>query len=165
MLNFDAGLVQYAISLVGLHRFPFLGNRSTALFTVIFVDVWQWTPFIILLIYSTMQGIPLEPFEAARIDGASEIQVIRYIILPSLRNAAVLCLLIRGMDAIREYDKIFTMTSGGPGNSTETLSFYIYRTGFILFNLGYAASASYILLIIVTILAQLLLSRLKRAIK
>jgi multiple sugar transport system permease protein len=165
MMNYDVGLVQYFIELVGLKRFPFLANRSTALLTVIFVDAWQWTPFIILLIYSSMQGIPLEPFEAARIDGASELQVIRYIILPSLRNAAILCLLIRGMDAIREYDKIFTMTSGGPGNATETLSFYIYRTGFKLFNLGYAASASYILLIVTTVLAQLLLNRLQKAIR
>jgi multiple sugar transport system permease protein len=165
MMNFDVGLVQYCISLLGLPRFPFLANRSTALLMVIFVDVWQWTPFIILLIYSSMQGIPLEPFEAARIDGASELQVIRYIILPSLRNAAILCLLIRGMDAIREYDKIFTMTSGGPGNSTETLSFYIYRQGFKLFDLGYAASGSYILLIITTVLAQILLNNLKKAFK
>jgi multiple sugar transport system permease protein len=165
MMNYDVGLVQYLIELVGLKRFPFLANRSTALLTVIFVDVWQWTPFIVLLIYSSMQGIPLEPFEAARIDGASEFQVIRYIILPALRNAAILCLLIRGMDAIREYDKIFTLTAGGPGNATETLSFYIYRTGFKLFNLGYAASASYILMIVTTVLAQLLLKRLQKAIR
>jgi multiple sugar transport system permease protein len=165
MMNYDVGLVNYIVSLLGLPRFPFLANRSSALFAVILVDVWQWTPFIILLIYSSMQGIPLEPFEAARIDGASELQVIRFIILPSLRNAAFLCLLIRGMDAIREYDKIFTMTAGGPGNATETFSFYIYRQGFKLFDLGYAASASYILLIITTVLAQILLGRLRKAVK
>jgi len=164
MMNFDVGLVQYFITLTGLQRFPFLANRSTALLTVIFVDVWQWTPFVILLVYSSMQGIPLEPFEAARIDGASELQVIRYIILPSLQNAAILCLLIRGMDAIREYDKIFTMTAGGPGNATETLSFYIYRTGFKLFNIGYAAAISYIMLIVVTVLAQLLINRLRKVV-
>jgi multiple sugar transport system permease protein len=165
MLNYDVGLVQYIISLLGMRRFPFLADRSTALLMVVFVDIWQWTPFIILMIYSSMQGIPLEPFEAARIDGASELQVIRYIILPSLRKASILCLLIRGMDAIREYDKIFTMTSGGPGNATETLSFYIYRQGFKLFNLGYAASASYILLIVTTVIAQILLNRLKKEAK
>lgn len=165
MMNYDVGLVNYLISLVGLHKYPFLANRSTALFCIIFVDTWQWTPFIVLLIYSSMQSIPLEPFEAARIDGASELQVIRYVILPSLRNAAVLCLLIRGMDAIREYDKIFTMTAGGPGNATETFSFYIYRQGFKLFNLGYAAAASYILLIVTTILAQFLLKRLQKAVR
>ena len=165
MMNYDVGLVNYIVSLLGLPRFPFLADRSTALLSIIVVDVWQWTPFIILLIYSSMQAIPLEPFEAARIDGASELQVIRFIILPSLRNAAILCLLIRGMDAIREYDKIFTMTAGGPGNATETFSFYIYRQGFKLFDLGYAASASYILLIITTVLAQTLLGRLQKAIK
>ncbi len=163
MMNYDVGLVNYVLTLVGLKRTAFLANRSIALLVVIFVDVWQWTPFIVLLIYSSMQSIPLEPFEAARIDGASELQVIRFIIVPALRNPAVLCLLLRGMDAIREYDKIFTMTAGGPGNATETLSFYIYRQGFKLFNLGYAAAASYILLIVTTVLAQLLLGRLRKA--
>jgi multiple sugar transport system permease protein len=165
MMNYDVGLVNYLLTLVGIKREAFLADRSTALFVVILVDVWQWTPFIVLLTYSSMQSIPLEPFEAARIDGASELQVIRYIIVPALRNAIILCLLIRGMDAIREYDKIFTMTAGGPGNATETLSFYIYRQGFKLFNLGYAAAASYILLIVTTLLAQFLLGKLQKAVK
>jgi len=127
MFNYDVGLVNYFLEFFGLRRFPFLADKSTSLLSIILVDAWQWTPFVILLLYSGLQSVPLEFFEAAKIDGASELQIVRYITLPVLRHTIFICLLIRGMDALREYDKVYTMTYGGPGTATETFSFYIYR--------------------------------------
>lgn len=161
LLNYDVGLVNFFIELVGFHRFPLLANPSTALMAIILVDAWQWTPFMVLLLYSGLQSLPQEPLEAARIDGASSWQTFRFVTLPALRNTIAISVLIRSMDAIREYDKIYTMTYGGPGNATETVSFYIYRQGFKFFDMGYAAAGSYILLIITIISAQVLLARLR----
>jgi multiple sugar transport system permease protein len=163
MFNYDVGLVNYIIELIGFQRFPFLAEKSTSLLSIILVDAWQWTPFVILLLYSGLQTVPIESFEAAKIDGASELQLIRYITLPALKHTIFICLLIRGMDALREYDKVYTMTYGGPGNATETVSFYIYRQGFKFFNIGYAAAGSYLLLILTIGVAQYFLSKLHEA--
>ncbi len=162
MLNYDIGLVNFLISSIGLGRFPFLGVSGSALLSVIFVDAWQWTPFVLLFIYSGLQSLPIEFFEAAKIDGANSIKIFWYITLPSLKNTIFITLLIRGMDAIREYDKIFTMTYGGPGTSTETVSFYIYRQGFKIFNTSYASATSLILLIIVIAMTQFVVNRFKK---
>lgn len=163
MLNYDVGLVNYIVELIGFRRFPFLAEKSTSLLSIILVDAWQWTPFVVLLLYSGLQTVPVSSYEAAKIDGASEIQLIRYITLPALRHTITICLLIRGMDALREYDKVYTMTYGGPGNATETVSFYIYRQGFKFFNMGYAAAGSYLLLILTIVVAQFFLSRLQKS--
>lgn len=162
MFNNDIGLVNYFISILGFNRIPFLATSKSALMSVIIVDVWQWTPFVLLFIYSGLQSLPKEFFEAARIDGANSMKIFWYITLPSLKNTIFITLLIRGMDAIREYDKIFTMTYGGPGTSTETVSFYIYRQGFKIFHTSYAAATSLILLVLVIIFTQFFVNRFKK---
>ena len=164
MLNYDVGLVNYLVSLLLSDRIPFLGRDTTALLVVILVDVWQWTPFVLLFIYSGLQSLPLEFFEAAKIDGASSPQIFWYITLPSLKNTIFISLLIRGMDAIREYDKIFTMTYGGPGSSTETISFYIYRQGFKIFDTAYASATSLVLLVVTVVITQFVINRYKKGI-
>jgi multiple sugar transport system permease protein len=126
------------------------------------VDVWQWTPYVLLFIYSGLQSLPLEFFEAAKIDGAASHQIFWYITLPSLKNTIFISLLIRGMDAIREYDKVFTMTYGGPGTHTETISFYIYRQGFKIFDTAYAAAASLILLVVTIVITQFIIGRYRK---
>jgi len=162
MLNYDIGLLNYFLASLGFGRYPFLGGSNSALLSVIMVDVCQWSPFVLLFIYSGLQSLPLEYFEAARIDGAGSLQIFGYITLPALKNTIFITLLIRGMDAIREYDKIFTMTYGGPGTSTETVSFYIYRQGFKIFDTSYASATSLILLIVTVILTQIVVKRFKQ---
>jgi multiple sugar transport system permease protein len=164
MFNYDVGLVNYFLTIIGLDRFPFLAHNVISMFAVITVDVWQWTPYILLFIYSGLQSLPLEFFEAARIDGAASHQIFWYITLPSLKNTIFISLLIRGMDAIREYDKIFTMTYGGPGTHTETISFYIYRQGFKIFDTSYASAASLILLIVTIVVTQFVVNRYRKGI-
>src|SRR5580698_406897 len=121
------------------------GERS-ALLSVIAVDVWEWTPFIFLLLSAGLQAIPPEPLEAALIDGASTWQRFRDVTLPLLKPAIVLALLLRAMDLVRIFDQIFILTQGGPGTATETVSLYIYRTAFRFSNFGYAAAMSFVLL-------------------
>ncbi len=132
------------------------GERS-ALLSVIAVDVWEWTPFIFLLLSAGLQAIPAEPLEAARIDGASWWQRLRDITLPLLKPAMFLALLLRAMDLVRIFDQIFILTQGGPGTATETVSLYIYRTAFRFSNFGYAAAMSFVLLIATMLFSRTLL--------
>jgi multiple sugar transport system permease protein len=121
-------------------------GENSALLSVILVDVWEWTPFLFLLLSAGLQAIPPDPLEAARIDGASAFQIFRDITLPLLKPVIVLALLLRAMDLVRIFDQIFILTQGGPGTATETVSLYIYRTAFRFTNFGYAAAMSFVLL-------------------
>lgn len=121
-------------------------SESTALLSVILVDVWEWTPFLFLLLSAGLQAIPPEPLEAARIDGARPWQIFRDVTLPLLKPTILLALLLRAMDLVRIFDQIFILTQGGPGTATETVSLYIYRTAFRFSNFGYAAAMSFVLL-------------------
>jgi multiple sugar transport system permease protein len=119
---------------------------ASALASVILVDIWEWTPFLFLLLSAGLQAIPHEPIEAARIDGASGWQILRDVTLPLLKPTILLALLLRAMDLVRIFDQIFILTQGGPGTATETASLYIYRTAFRFSNFGYAAAMSFVLL-------------------
>jgi multiple sugar transport system permease protein len=162
MLNEQTGLVNYFLARIGIERFSFLSTANSALVSIIVADLWQWTPFVILLLYSGLQALPKDPYEAAELDGATGFQKFRHITLPAMRNTMVICVLIRAMDAFREYDKVYTMTYGGPGSSTETASFYIYRQGFVFFNTGFSSALSLIMLVLTIIVVQTSIVRLWR---
>lgn len=121
-------------------------GENSALASVILVDVWEWTPFLFLLLSAGLQAIPPEPLEAARIDGAGAWRIFRDVTLPLLKPTILLALLLRAMDLVRIFDQIFILTQGGPGTATETVSLYIYRTAFRFSNFGYAAAMSFVLL-------------------
>jgi len=121
-------------------------GQNSALASVILVDVWEWTPFLFLLLSAGLQAIPPEPLEAARIDGAGAWRIFRDVTLPLLKPTILLALLLRAMDLVRIFDQIFILTQGGPGTATETVSLYIYRTAFRFSNFGYAAAMSFVLL-------------------
>lgn len=124
-----------------------------ALLSVIVVDIWQWTPFVFLVLLAGLQAIPQEPYEAAKIDGSSQWQTFRYVTLPLLKPAILIALLLRTMDLLRVFDQIFILTEGGPGFATETISLYIYRTAFRFFDFGYAAAMSFVLLAITNVIS------------
>jgi multiple sugar transport system permease protein len=128
---------------------------------VILVDVWEWTPFLFLLLSAGLQAIPPEPLEAARIDGASPWQIFRDITVPLLRPTIVLALLLRAMDLVRIFDQVFILTQGGPGTATETASLYIYRTAFRFSNFGYAAAMSFVLLAATMLFSRVLMRAMK----
>src|SRR5882724_1636655 len=146
--NPEFGVLNGTLRQLGFHTsgLTWISGRTTAMLSVIFVDVWEWTPFLFLLLTAGLQAIPAEPLEAARMDGASAWQVLRDVTLPLLKPTILLALLLRAMDLVRIFDQIFILTQGGPGTATETASLYIYRTAFRFSNFGYAAAMSFVLL-------------------
>jgi multiple sugar transport system permease protein len=163
MLDRDNGIINEFLALVGLQRIPFLADPAWAMTSVILVDVWQWTPFAVLVLLAGLESLPVEPFEAARMDGASRWGEFWYITLPLLAPVIAVVLLIRTMDAFREFDKIFIMAGGGPGIATQTLPIFLYRSGFQDFDMGFSAATGVVMLIIVTVVSSFYVRRIHSA--
>ncbi|MEP6707699.1 MAG: sugar ABC transporter permease, partial [Pyrinomonadaceae bacterium] len=155
MLNPNFGAVNGTLKRFGLNTSSLTWTSSPrlAMLSVIAVDVWQWTPFMFLILLAGLQAIPQEPYEAALIDGSTPWQTFRNVTLPLLKPAILVALLLRTMDLLRVFDQVFILTEGGPGFATETISLYIYRTAFRFSNFGYAAAMSFVLLIITNIIS------------
>lgn len=155
MLNSNFGAVNGTLQQFGLNTesLTWTASPKMAMASVILADVWQWTPFMFLILLAGLQAIPQEPYEAALIDGSSTWQTFRHVTLPLLKPAILIALLLRTMDLLRVFDHIFIITEGGPGLATETLSLYIYRTAFRFSNFGYAAAMSFVLLLITNLIS------------
>jgi multiple sugar transport system permease protein len=163
MLDPQFGLVSQLLSLVGVKGgVPFFGSSQYALPSLMIVDIWQWTPFVVLILHAGMLGISEEQFEAARIDGAGRWRILRSIVIPGIAPQILLVLLFRTMDTYRIFDTVFVLTRGGPGTSTETIGLYTYQTGFSFFNLGYAMTLSVFILVTVAIISGFYLRLLRR---
>jgi len=156
LFNYNFGLVNYYLVRLGLAPVEWLSKPAMALPSVIIVDVWNTTSFVALLLLAGLQALPEEPFEAARIDGASWWQVFRYLTLPLLRPTILVALLWRIIDTFRIFDVVYLLTAGGPARASETVSIYVYRYGFQTFNLGFASAASYMMILIMLIMAVVL---------
>ncbi len=154
--NPQFGLINLSLRQLGLDTTPltWTGGEGFAMISVILVDVWEWTPFLFLLLSAGLQAIPPEPIEAARLDGATRWQIFRDVTFPLLKPTILVAVLLRSMDLLRIFDQIFLLTQGGPGFATETLSLYIYRTAFRFANFGYAAAMSFAGLVFTTLLAR-----------
>ncbi len=162
MYNPDLGFINQILRYSGQGMVNWLGDASVALWAVIAVEVWQWTPFIALIILAGLRSLPTDPFEAALIDGASSWQMFVHIVLPLIRPFVMVALLVRTMDAFKAYDLVFILTEGGPGLSTEILSFYAYRTGFNFFQMGYAAALSLVLLFSSVFVCQMIMRLMRK---
>jgi multiple sugar transport system permease protein len=134
-----AGLVNYLLGGVGLSH-PWLADHHTALGAVILTDVWEWTPFVLLILVASYAGIPEAINEAAAVDGATRWERFRLITLPLICPMLTTVAILRMIDVIREFAKIFVTTGGGPGTTTETVNMYTYRLGFVYGEVGYAAT-------------------------
>jgi len=156
LYNYEFGLINYFLTQLGLQPVEWLSKPSVAMPAVIIVDVWNTTSFVALLLLAGLQSLPEEPFEAAKIDGASSWQTFRYLTLPLLRQPILVVLLWRLIDTFRIFDVIYLLTAGGPARATETVSIYVYRYGFQSFNLGYASAASYLMILIMLGIAIIL---------
>ncbi len=146
--HFDFGLLNYILISLGLVPIEWLTDPDFALYSVILVDIWQWTPMTFLIMMAGMQSIPKDVLEAAQKDGAKGWRLYWYIILPQLRSHLFLALLLRTIDTFKIFDKVYALTGGGPGVATETLSMYVYEKGFKFFELGLASAASMVMLLI-----------------
>jgi multiple sugar transport system permease protein len=163
MYNTDRGFVNYVLSLFGIPGLNWLGAQSTAMLAVIIADVWEWTPFIALIVLAALQAMDKEVLEAAMIDGSNARQRFLYVIFPMIRPAVLVALLIRLMDSFKTFDIIYVLTLGGPGTSTQVLSLYTYKYGFKFFQMGYAAALSFVMVIIVIIIANVFVRAMRRS--
>ena len=157
----DFGIINWFLGLIGIEGIIWEASVNTALLSIIIVDIWEWTPFMFLILLAGLQAIPLDPYEAAEVDGATKFQIFRDITFPLLKPAILIALLLRIMDTLRIFDQIFIMTGGGPANATETMSLYIYRHAFRFSNIGYATAMSFVMLILTILISNFFISRLK----
>ena len=164
LLNANFGAINGTLKQLGINteHLTWTASPRLALGAVIAVDVWQWTPFVFLVLLAGLQAIPQEPYEAALIDGSSRWQTFRHVTLPLLKPAILIVLLLRTMDLLRVFDQIFILTEGGPGFATETISLYIYRTAFRFSDFGYAAAMSFVLLAVTNALSVAYLKLLRQ---
>jgi multiple sugar transport system permease protein len=151
------GPLNYLVQLLGFEAVNWLGSTTVALWAILIADVWQWTPFIFLLVLSALQGLPETLMEAARIDGASNFTILRRITLPLISSTILVASLLRAMDAFRIFPKIYIMTGGGPGMATESSSMLILKTAFRFFEMGYAATMTIVMLVLLMIMYTLYL--------
>ena len=157
MLNVQFGVVNFLTENLGLGRIDFLGEPAWALGTLIVIDIWQWTPFMFLIMLAALQGVPEDIIEAAKVDGARSGRIFFDHILPLIRYPVAVAVALRMIDAFRVYDIIYMTTRGGPIDVTQTLSWQIYDAGFKSLDIGYAAAYSWLMLIIVVVTVTLTL--------
>lgn len=164
MLNSDFGAINGTLKGFGIDTtsFTWTASPKLAFLSIVVVDVWQWTPFMFLILLAGLQAIPSEPYEAALIDGSTAWQTFKNITLPLLKPAILIALLLRTMDLLRVFDSIFILTEGGPGFATETISLYIYRTAFRFGDFGYATAMSFVLLILTNIISVIYIRLLQK---
>ena len=130
-----------------------MGTAKWSLPAVIMVEIWQWTPFVIITMLAGLRSIPDDPKQAALVDGANKMQMFRHIVLPLMRGQILIVLLIRSMDVFKTFDIVYALTFGGPGQSTTVATFYLYRQAFTQFKLGYGSALSWIIFIIVYLIS------------
>jgi len=155
------GVMNYLVSLTGLSPFKWTYSSKTALYAIALVDVWEWTPLIMLIALAGLAALPKEPYESALIDGASNLQSFWYITLPLLRPTLIVAILFRSIDALKTFDIIFVMTQGGPSNASESINILLFIQAFSYFNMGYASSMAVALFAIV-MGASLILMKVRR---
>jgi multiple sugar transport system permease protein len=160
LLNQQLGLIPEVLRGIGV-SIDFFGPQL-ALVSLALIDVWQWTPLMFLLVLAGLESLPREPFEAARVDGASGWFTFRRVTLPMLKPVLIIAVVIRALDALRVFEYVFAITRGGPGTATETIQYHIWRVGFQFFRLGEGAAMAYTLVFVVVLLLGLLVGALRR---
>jgi multiple sugar transport system permease protein len=162
MYNYDFGVINQLIGLVGLAPREWLGQKATALLSVIVVDCWHWTPFCFLLLLAGLESLPRDVYEAARVDGAGPWGELAHVTLPLMLPAIVVTLIFRLVVAFKVFDEVFLLTGGGPGTATEVISFTIYRRFFTEDRVGHGAAISLLTLFVIALLIVLALGAARR---
>jgi multiple sugar transport system permease protein len=155
MYSFDFGVVNQLSATIGMAPRDWLGDSSYALASVIVVDIWHWTPFCFLLLLASLESLPQDIYDAGKIDGASAWQTLWYITLPLMLPAIAVIFVFRMILAFKVFDQIYLLTGGGPGTSTEVISFTIYRRFFTEDQAGYGAAISIATFVVIAVLIAL----------
>ncbi|OCP19101.1 MULTISPECIES: sugar ABC transporter permease [unclassified Ensifer] len=157
------GVLNEIMYRLGLPLQAWAGDVNLAMFSIIVADVWQWTPFIFLLMLAGLASLPVEPYEAAALDGASSWRQFWDLTLPFLKPVIAIALLLRVMDALRLFDLVFILTGGGPADRTKVLSLYIYQVAYRFADPGYAAAISLFVLFVTIVLSTWFMKRMRLA--
>ena len=152
ILHTELGIMNYLLKLMSINRVNWLGDSDIAFWTIVFVDIWHQVSFMTILLLAGLAALPREPYEAARMDGASALRCLIYITLPLMRPVIIVALLLRLIFAVKTFDIIYIMTKGGPGIATDLVSYFIYRAAFFSLDIGRASALSVGLLVIVLLL-------------
>ena len=152
ILHTELGIMNYLLKLLSINRVNWLGDSDIAFWTIVFVDIWHQVSFMTILLLAGLAALPPEPYEAARMDGASALRCFIYITLPLMRPVIIVALLLRLIFAVKTFDIIYIMTKGGPGIATDLVSYFIYRSAFFSLDIGRASALSVGLLVIVLLL-------------
>lgn len=165
LLQPNLGIINHLMETMGLPRLDWLGSPNLALWTMAFIDVWQQMSFVILILAAGLASLPREPYEAAEVDGARPLQQFWFLTLPMLRPVAAITVIIQLINEFRTYDLPYVLTKGGPGTSTEVLSFFAYRQAFLGLSINEGAAAAFVLLVIVLAMTVVFFAMLERRAK
>ncbi|MGE4247970.1 MAG: carbohydrate ABC transporter permease [Parvibaculaceae bacterium] len=158
MYDPNGGLVPWLLSSLGipLPAEGLLGSGTTALWAVLFADIWQWTPFFAIVLYAGLLSIPPDIIEAARIDRASPFAMLMKIKIPLIKKTAMIVIMLRVMQLFNTFDLVLVLTKGGPGASTRTLGYSLYQYGLVDFNIGLASAMTWLMVVVVNAIIALL---------
>jgi multiple sugar transport system permease protein len=162
MYNPDFGIINQALGWIGLQGHDWLGDGTLAFASIVVVDVWHWTPFVFLLLLAGIEALPQDTYEAARVDGASAWQELRYVTLPMMLPTLLVTLVFRLVVSFKVFDEVYLLTGGGPGTATEVVSFTIFRRFFTEDRAGYGAAISVVVLFILALIIVLALAPTRR---
>jgi multiple sugar transport system permease protein len=151
MYNFDFGIINRFLIWIGLPPQTWIADPVLAMPSVMVVDIWHWVAFVFLLMLAGVESLPRETMEAARVDGASDWQLLRYVIFPLMRPTILVTLMFRTIFAFKVFDEVYLLTSGGPGTATEVVSLYINRVFFGQFRMGYGAFLSVLTILFISV--------------
>jgi multiple sugar transport system permease protein len=154
------GLLNFALNALGLPQGRWVSSENTVIASLVLVDVWQWTPMITLIVLAGLAGLSEEPVEAARVDGASEWQILSYVTIPMVMPVILTAMILRLIDALKTFDIIFAMTGGGPGYASETLNIMGFKYSFEYFRMG-QSSVILVALFLVVLLCSLGIMKLR----
>ncbi len=157
MFHPQLGVLNYLLSLIGIPRQLWVYSPDTVIPSLVLVEVWQWTPLVMLIVLGALASLPGEPYESAIIDGASQWQMFRYITLPLIMPFLMIAIIIRTIDALKSFDIIYVITQGGPGTASETLNLYLYLQAFQFFQVGHASAVVIVFFVLILALAVILL--------
>lgn len=157
MFHPQLGVLNYLLSLVGIPPQGWVYDPATVIPTLVMVEVWHWTPLVMLIVLGGLAGLPREPYESALIDGANDWHMFRHITLPLVWPFIMVAIVIRTIDALKAFDTIFVITQGGPGTASETLNIFLYLQAFQFYKIGYASAVVVIFFVIIIMLSLLLL--------
>jgi multiple sugar transport system permease protein len=157
MFHPQLGVLNYLLSLVGIAPFAWVYDPATVIPTLVLVEVWHWTPLVMLIVLGGLAGLPTDPYDSALIDGATDWQMFRFITWPLILPYVMIAVVIRTIDSLKVFDTIAVISQGGPGTASETLNYFLYLQAFQFYNLGYASAVVIIFFVIIIMLSLLLL--------